>query len=313
MNYLSRFVPVERSRREQLLRRSYRHHKGFTLVELLVVIAIIGILVGLLLPAVQAAREAARRCHCMNNITQLGLAVHHYEFSTEHLPAGATNPDGPIRSAESGEHISWVVRILPFIEQHALYNHFDISAGAYAAANREARQQTISTMHCPSYPGNYHRQGDQTPVVISGNYAGCHHDVEAPIDADNNGLLFLNSDIRFSQIPDGSSQTILLGECFPFENDLGWASGTRATLRNTGGLVNGASSPRARWQQVPADEEQPDPSTEPLFVGGFSSSHPGGALFSFGDGSTRFLSETTDPELFRRYGNRRDGELTGWQ
>ncbi|QDV55521.1 DUF1559 domain-containing protein [Rosistilla oblonga] len=290
------------------LYRGGRRRRGFTLVELLVVIAIIGILVGLLLPAVQAAREAARRCQCMNNITQLGLAMHHHEFSTEHLPAGVINPDGPIRSAESGDHISWVVQILPFIEQNALYNHFDQAAGAYAAVNREARQQTIPTMHCPSYPGNYRRGRHSEPEIVSGNYSGCHHDVEAPIDADNNGLLFLNSDIRYSQIPDGSTQTILLGESLPFANDLGWASGTRATLRNTGTLLAAYN----RLNQLP-DQAEPDPSEEPLYVGGFGSTHPGGALFSFADGSTRFLSQNIDPELFRRYGNRQDGELTGWE
>ncbi len=87
------------------MRRGYR---AFTLVELLVVIAIIGILVGLLLPAVQAAREAARRCQCENNLAQIGLALHHFEFNMEHFPSGTTNPTGPIRTEAQGEHISWV-------------------------------------------------------------------------------------------------------------------------------------------------------------------------------------------------------------
>ncbi|QDS86862.1 Type II secretion system protein G precursor [Rosistilla ulvae] len=290
------------------LYRGGARRRGFTLVELLVVIAIIGILVGLLLPAVQAAREAARRCQCMNNLTQLGLAMHHHEFSTEHLPSGVINPDGPIRSAESGQHISWVVQILPFIEQHALYNHFDQAAGAYAAVNREAREQRIATMYCPSYPGNNYGGRTEAGEIVSGNYAGCHHDVEAPIDANDNGLLFLNSEIRYSQIPDGSTQTILLGESLPFANDLGWASGTRATLRNTGTPI-AAYNPRHQL----VDQEQPAPSEEPLYVGGFGSCHPGGAQFSFADGSTRFLNQSIDPELLRRYGNRRDGELTGWE
>ena len=105
-------------------------HSGFTLVELLVVIAIIGVLVALLLPAVQAAREAARRSSCLNNLSQLALAVHNYEFAVENLPAGTINPDGPIRSEPIGQHVSWLVQILPYVEMRNVYDAFDQQAGA---------------------------------------------------------------------------------------------------------------------------------------------------------------------------------------
>ena len=269
---------------------------AFTLVELLVVIAIIGILVGLLLPAVQAAREAARRCACMNNIAQLGLAIHNQEFNSERLPSGVLNPTGPIRNEAIGQHISWCVQILPQMEQSSIYSNFDQAAGAYAAVNAAARRQRIPTLLCPSSPYNYEKE----EIAIT-NYAGCHHDVEAPIDADNNGVLFLNSRLRFSQILDGSSQTIMLGEMFSRREDLGWASGTSASLRNTG---NFETPLRNNSRTSKADEP-----SGTLVVGGFGSYHTGGAQFAFADGSVHFLSQSIDKGIFSKLGNRADGEM----
>lgn len=273
---------------------------AFTLVELLVVIAIIGILVGLLLPAVQAAREAARRCQCLNNLAQLGLAVHSHEFNTEHLPSGVTNPIGPVRNEPIGQHVSWIVQILPQLEQVSVYRHFDQEAGAYAVSNQKARAAKIPTLSCPSSP-DFKRTDNDLPEVS--HYAGCYHDSEAPIDTDNNGVLFLNSRLRFSEIQDGSSQTILLGEMFPGKGNLGWASGTRATLRNTGSLREPAR--RSNGQSQTSDEELPGS----LVVGGFGSYHTGGANFAFADGSVKFLSISIDAQLLKQLGNRSDGEL----
>jgi len=285
----------------KLSRRTMRGKSAFTLVELLVVIAIIGILVGLLSPAVQAAREAARRCQCMNNMSQLGLAVHTHELNTEHFPSGVINENGPIRNEPIGRHVSWIVQILPQMEQSALFSHFDQATGAYAAENQDAQRRTIPTIICPSSPENS-RVGDEQSVAVS-NYAGCHHSTESPIDADNNGVLFLNSRLRFSQILDGSSQTILLGEMLNGPDSLGWASGTRATLRNTGSFL---APPRTTAKREPATVSEQQGS---LAVGGFSSYHTGGANFTFADGSVRFLSITIDPTLLSQLGNRADGEL----
>jgi len=271
-----------------------RSPEGFTLVELLVVIAIIGILVGLLLPAVQSAREAARRVSCMNNLVQVGLATHHYDFAYEHLPAGVLNPTGPIVNAPVEKHVSWIVQILPFIEQRAIYRRFDFEAGTYAAANDELRKNAISTLLCPSFPQSHSTEDDWG----SCNIAGCSHSTEAPIDTDNDGLLFLNSEITYGEILDGSSHTILAGEILASPTTLGWASGTRATLRNTSGFQQAANG--LDGLSVP---------TGSLEVGGFGSFHPGGANFIFADGSTRFIVERIDPEFFRQLGNRSDGEL----
>jgi prepilin-type N-terminal cleavage/methylation domain-containing protein len=274
----------------QAVRTRMKKAKAFTLVELLVVIAIIGILVGLLLPAVQQAREAARRCQCTNNAAQLALAVHHHEFSTERLPSGVINPGGPIRNEPAGQHVSWIVQILPYVEQGNIYNHFDIEAGTYAVANKAARMQTINILECPSVP---------TPEFLAfTSYVACHHDSEAPIDGSNNGIMFLNSKIRFSDIRDGSSNTIMLGEATTATNTLGWASGTRASIRNAS-RISTQNVEKANIEDVLGS----------LNVGGFSSAHTGGATFAMADGSIHFISLNISPKILRKLGSRADGEL----
>ena len=148
------------------------------------------------------------------------------------------------------------------------------------------------------------------------NYAGCHHDVEAPIDLDNNGVLFLNSSIRYEGIPDGSSNTLFVGEKLSDAGDLGWASGTRATLRNTGTALNGAGMPAFGGAAAAPIEPEPvedDPDADPaaLAVGGFSSTHEGGAHFALGDGSVRFISENIAPQVYQNLGHRADGQMIG--
>jgi prepilin-type N-terminal cleavage/methylation domain-containing protein len=298
--------------------RSHRRLRAFTLVELLVVIAIIGTLVGLLLPAVQAAREAARRCGCLNNTTQLGLALHNHEFHTGHFPAGVTNPDGPIRNEAVGQHLSWTVQVLPYMEQTNLFRMFDQQAGAYAEVNDKLRRANIAVLRCPSSPGPRGGDQDGNSAIGWSSYAGCHNSIEAPIDVGNDGLLFLNSRIRFDDILDGSSHTLLVSE-HVFEDpdpnngvspvELGWPSGTRATLRNTGRI----ESP-SKWRVTGLVEDAPA-EKGPLTVGGFGSYHPGAAVVSMADGSTRAISHLINPEVLHALGSRAGGELpnnTDW-
>jgi len=270
--------------------------RGFTLVELLVVIAIIGILVGLLLPAVQAPREAARRCQCLNNMAQLGLSLHHFEFNHEHLPSGTINDQGPIRNEPIGKHISWTIQVLPYLEQSNLYKAFDLSAGTYAAANQPVREVVIATFVCPSSPENFDPSFGQHPMS---SYAGVSNDMEVPIDANNNGIFFLNSQLKLTDIGDGVSNTLFLGEKTSPFIDLGWASGTRATLRN------GIFSDPAVFKR----ETEPNNELGSLSVGGFSSYHTGGSNFVFGDGSVRFLSRQIEPEIMQKLCNRKDGKF----
>ena len=141
------------------------HPQGFTLVELLVVIAIIGILVGLLLPAVQAARDAARRCQCANNVCQLILAVHNHEFSFERFPAGTINATGPIRNEPIGQHISWVVQILPYLEKNSLKK--GATHGQYATTLAPIEQSAINLYFCPSRRGDA-KQGGRALMDYAG-------------------------------------------------------------------------------------------------------------------------------------------------
>ena len=275
---------------------------GFTLVELLVVVAIIGILIGMLLPAVQQVREAARRITCANNLTQLGIAVHNYEFGHQHLPPGVSDTaPGPILSQEKGLHVGFLVALLGHIEERGIADHFDVKVGTYAKANAPARQQPVDTFICPSASTTSMNVGGTAAIT---HYAGCHHGTEAPIDVDNNGLLFLNSKVTYGDIYDGSSNTILVGEFLTAADSFGWASGTRSSLRNTGNYVD----PLGRGGAMTVDLTSSLPADE---VGGFGSYHNGGANFCLADGSMHFLSYNITATLFNNLGNRKDGAMMG--
>ena len=140
------------------------------------------------------------------------------------------------------------------------------------------------------------------------NYAGCHHDVESPIDADNHGVLFLNSHISAQDVTDGTAHTIYVGEKLAYKDDLGWMSGTRATLRNTGTTLNMLGSGKG---PVPPGGEPFDANAglSDLTVGGFGGSHPNVVNFLFGDGGTKAIDKEIEMKVLRLLGNRADGEL----
>jgi len=282
------------------------------MIELLIVMAIIAVLIALLLPAIQSSREGARRGQCANNLMQLGIALGNYASTHSVFPPGVVNDKGPIENLPNGYHYSWIVQILPFIGQDNVYRRFNLYESVYEPCNDTAVGVSISTLLCPS----------DSRTHAASNYAGCHHDVDAPIAADNHGVLYLNSRVRYDDIPDGPARTILLGEIRGGGPTLGWASGTRSTLRNTGYPLNAPEllippisnvrlpSPQRNGpieygaiEQLAADGQWPVQLT-----GGFSSNHGIGANFLFCDGSVRVVGVSINRGVYQLLGNRDDGE-----
>jgi prepilin-type N-terminal cleavage/methylation domain-containing protein/prepilin-type processing-associated H-X9-DG protein len=290
--------------------------RGFTLIELLMVLMIVVLLLWLLLPAVQATRDAARRAQCANNLQQLGIALGSYSSAHSVFPPGVVNSTGPIENLPRGYHHSWIVQILPYIGQQNIYNHCDLKESAYHAANDTVAAIRIATLICPS---------ENLRVANIINYAGCHDDLDRAIDADNHGVLCLNSRVRHDEITDGLACTILLGEIRNVGLSLGWISGTRSTLRNTGyppGEGDLLDAARATIDQMRGKFESG--SREDIFdtvdalaeggiwpvrrTGGFSSVHPSLCNFLFCDGSVRAVQKSIDMRVYRLLGSRNDGE-----
>lgn len=199
---------------------------GVTLIECLSVIFIIGVLISMLLPAVQAARETARRSQCTSHLQQIGLALRNYEVIHNVLPPGTVEPSGPVANTPLGFHHSWTLAILPWFNVPATA-HVRYDMSVYSPPNLAvllAMGTSPQAFRCPS---------NSSPFIQS-HYAGCHDDRDKPIDEDDHGVFFRNSAVRNQDIPDGTAHTIYVGEKLSYAPEWGWMSGTRATLRTAG-------------------------------------------------------------------------------
>jgi prepilin-type N-terminal cleavage/methylation domain-containing protein len=297
----------------------YRRHLGFTLVELLVVIAIIGILVAILLPAVQAAREAARRMQCSNNLKQIGLGLHNYESAYRTLPPGGIW--GP--SVKKG---SILVHILPFVEQSPLYSVFDFKQanieGTLLANGQKASSSLISTYLCPSDNHNQFNNGDalhnysasRGPTTVYDNPScSCSHPWQglamAPLDDPANfagPFTRMGTATRLQAVTDGLSNTIFFGEVRPNCSEHarnGWLAS---------GNGNGYCTTLIPINYDTCKDTAPDPCNRSCNWNtevGFKSLHPGGAQFLLGDGSARFVAATINHQMYQYVGAKGDGQV----
>jgi prepilin-type N-terminal cleavage/methylation domain-containing protein len=279
---------------------------AFTLIESLIVIAIILILIALLLPAIQQAREAARRTQCRNHVSQLVLALQNYQVTHAVLPSGSVNPTGPIKSEKKGYHVSWLVQIMPQLEQQNCFAMFDFDHGVYDPENVALAAMSFPVLYCPSVGG----------VVGGGglsHYAGNHHDCESPIDVDNHGVLFLNSSIRLNDVTDGVSHTVYVGEVSG--GVLPWTSGTAATLRNgslpdwSAEAISYLNLPGSQAPLPPLLDSNKQPIDPLMAVGGFHFNHVEAFHVGMGDGAVRVIGRSTNRGILRRLTHRADGEL----
>ncbi len=297
--------------------------RGFTLIELLVVIAIIAVLIALLLPAVQSAREAARRAQCVNNLKQIGLACHNYADINGVFPSQVGGV--PTWFVNSDYRTSWMVQILPMMEQTNLFNAYNFVAdrAEYSFNNTTVMATPISGFACPSYAGLILQQGQSDWNGYAGTigaamklwyiagtcYKGNLGDnTTGPFPGSGNAYGDLNGStptatgmfwraqmvVAFAGVTDGTSNTMLAGEALP--DRCNWNAWSE-------------SNSSVATVSIPMNQKVNLNRANPSYCYGFRSRHPGGMNVGFADGSVRYLKETVSPIVYRAISTRAGGEV----
>ncbi len=321
------------------MRSRLSHRPGFTLIELLVVIAIIAVLIGLLLPAVQKVREAAARAKCLNNLKQIGLAIHqrHHDYGTippayiwtEGLPTvagGGTWGPAPVKTADRPPPMiyvqplwpgwGWAAYLLPYLEQDPLYRQIDFTAPTVGPMALSPRTTPLAAYTCPSDDPTglftvYNSRGLVLGQAATNSYAGCYGaDGNLTVDpGDGNGVFVRNGRFKFGDVADGLSNTIAVGERAARFAQAPWAGVLdQGTVRTTPGapvyqsLVHPAQTMvMARFHTKPLN----DPWSEPY---DFFTPHPGVMNALFLDGSVRPVRTSTPIDVLRALATRAGNE-----
>lgn len=309
--------------------------RGFTLIELLVVIAIIGVLTGLLLPAVQVSREQARRATCTNNLKQMGLALAGYGLIHNGYPPGYVSTWERLLLKEVGPGWGWPSMILPFLEQQPLYDSVNFSVPIHLPASVTIRLNRLSTFVCPSdsmpvkwtatdgvtwiYAGKIYSESVPVCDLAGANYVGVYGIGEPGVDGE--GIFFRNSHVRFTDVTDGLSTTVSVGE--------------RAVTLNAGrGHATWVgSAPGANLWSCAPDPYDPDggvcrkedgsgmvlghsgeghgPGDPWGDVNQFLSRHGRGAYFLYCDGHVGYLRNSMNYNVYKALTTRNWGEVIG--
>jgi prepilin-type N-terminal cleavage/methylation domain-containing protein/prepilin-type processing-associated H-X9-DG protein len=291
--------------------RSIRSRRGFTLIELLVVIAIIAVLVGLMLPAIQQVRETAIRAACRSNLRQIGLALHGYHDRFKKLPPGYTSKVGP-DNADLGPGWGWASFLLNDVEQSGVQRQLNFNADIGAAGNAGGRTASIAVFRCPADngPATFMVSGTQVTVGFA-NYVGMFG---TPEITDNpgagNGIFYRNSQTRISDITDGTSNTLMVGE-----------RSSNLALSTWTGAVVGGQVPPIKVSALGAEgagvlclghtgvaTEGHTPNSPLNHVDDFFSLHLQGVNFLFADGGVRVINNDIDPIVWQALGTRAGNE-----